>query len=265
MLAAGAAVRIAAAQVPSVRGDLAENIATHVAAIDAAARHGVRLLVFPELSLVGYEPDLAATHALDTTDARLEPLAARATRHGMTVMVGAPLRPSAVPPIVRGVAAGAAERPALGAVLFGPDGARETYAKMHLGGSEPRHFAAGGTPLTLVIGTETVGLSICADSSEPSHPARYARDGATVYVASMFLNAEWDATDRPRLPRHAAAHRLLVLLANHGASTGTHASVGRSAAWAPDGTLLAEAPNTDPALVIATRAPNGWEAVVASL
>ncbi len=50
--------RVAAAQVPSQRGDVERNVATHIAAIEAAARHGVSLLVFPELSLTGYEPSM---------------------------------------------------------------------------------------------------------------------------------------------------------------------------------------------------------------
>lgn len=261
MIPADAPVRIAAAQIPSLRGDLARNVATHAAAAGAAARHGVRLLVFPELSLVGYEPDLAGTHALDPDDARLDPLAAAAARHGMAVMAGVPLRADGA----ERDAGRAARRPALGAVVFGADGSRSTYAKMHLGGVEPQHFAPGDTPVTLAVGAEAVGLSICADSSEPSHPARYARGGVSVYVASMFLNTEWDASDRPRLPRYAAEHGLLVLLANHGASTGTYASVGRSAAWAPGGALLAEAPGTDPALVVATRERGAWSAAVVAL
>src|SRR5262249_42743510 len=52
--------KIAAAQFASVRGDLAGNILTHAAAIAAAADQRVSVLVFPELSLIGYEPDLAA-------------------------------------------------------------------------------------------------------------------------------------------------------------------------------------------------------------
>src|SRR5262245_53260102 len=56
--------KIAAAQVPSVRGDIDANIAIHAAAMAAAARHGVTVLVFPELSLTGYEPDLAAELAM---------------------------------------------------------------------------------------------------------------------------------------------------------------------------------------------------------
>jgi predicted amidohydrolase len=51
--------KIAAAQVASVRGDIDRNIATHAAAM-AAAQAGISALAFPELSMTGYEPDLAA-------------------------------------------------------------------------------------------------------------------------------------------------------------------------------------------------------------
>ena len=51
--------RIAAAQVASARGDIVGNIAAHTAAIEVAAALGVSVLIFPELSLTGYEPDLA--------------------------------------------------------------------------------------------------------------------------------------------------------------------------------------------------------------
>ena len=59
--------KIAAAQVASVRGDIARNIAAHAAAIEAAANHDVSVLVFPELSLTGYEPELAAEVAMEAT------------------------------------------------------------------------------------------------------------------------------------------------------------------------------------------------------
>lgn len=65
---------LAAAQVPSVRGDVAANVATHVRTIQAAATHEVAVLIFPELSLTGYEPELAAALALAPCDAILEPL-----------------------------------------------------------------------------------------------------------------------------------------------------------------------------------------------
>ena len=78
----------------------------------------------------------------------------------------------------------------------------------------------------------------------------------------MFLNAEWYATDSPRLAGYASRFRMLVVMANHAASVGTYASVGRSAVWAPGGAVLAEAAGTDSSLVIATRTREGWRGEV---
>ena len=54
------ALTLAAAQTISIPGDVAANIQRHLAMMRAAAEQGVQLLVFPELSLTGYEPFLAA-------------------------------------------------------------------------------------------------------------------------------------------------------------------------------------------------------------
>jgi predicted amidohydrolase len=243
---------IAAAQVPSVSGDITGNIRTHTAAITSAAERGVSVLVFPELSLIGYEPDLAAELAIPATDERLAPLAALARQHRMAVVVGASLRTTG-------------PKPGLGAILFTADGSTLTYTKMHLGSSEPTYFAPGSAPLSFAAGGQTVGLAICADSSNPSHPQAYADGGCTVYAAGVFLNAEWYTTDVPRLADYASRFRMLVVMANHAASVGTYVSVGKSAVWAPGGALLAEAEGTGNCLVIATRARDGWCAHVVRL
>ena len=113
-------------------------------------------------------------------------------------------------------------------------------------------------PLAFAAGSQTIGLAICADSSQPSHPRAYAEGGATVYAAGVFLNEEWYATDAPRLAAYAREHRLLVVMANHGASVGTYTSVGRSAVWAPGGDLLVQAEGTESALVIAPLNRGDW-------
>lgn len=244
--------KIAAAQVASTRGELENNVRTHAIAIAAAAKLGVSALVFPELSLVGYEPELAASLAIAASDIRLVPLAELAALHRIHVTVGVPLATSGL-------------KPALGAILFTPDGFRRTYAKMHLGGSEPNFFAPGREPLAFDAGGQTIGLSICADSAAPSHPRTYAGLGATVYAAGVFLTAEWYATDAPRLASYASGHRMLVVMANHAASVGSYNSVGKSAVWAPNGTLLAQAAGTENALVVATRGAASWSAEVQSI
>ena len=82
--------------------------------------------------------------------------------------------------------------------------------------------------------------------------------GAQIYAAGVFLTDEWYKTDAPRLTNYAARHRMLVLMANHGASVGTLTSVGRSAAWTPDGRLLMEANGVEDTLVIATFRDGAW-------
>jgi predicted amidohydrolase len=237
--------KIAAAQVPSLRGDIAANVRAHAAAMAAAAARQVSVLVFPELSLTGYEPDLAAGLAITAGDSRLAPLVWLAQQHGLAVVIGAPLSCGA-------------KKPALGAILISAAGQTQIYCKMHLGGSEPAWFSPGERPLCLASGGHNIGIAICADSSQPSHPQTYAELGADIYAAGVFLNTEWYATDAPRLAAYAARHRMLVLMANHAASIGTYSSVGRSAVWSPGGELLAQAEGTENALVIATSASGGW-------
>jgi predicted amidohydrolase len=237
--------KIAAAQVASVRGAVDKNIATHAAAIMAAAKHEVSVLVFPELSLTGYEPDLAAELAITAADSRLAPLLALARQHQIEVVAGAPLR--------NGTAT-----PALGAILFTATGAISTYRKMHLGASERAYFVPGDRPLAIAVSGHRLGIAICADSAQPTHPQAYADLGANIYAAGVFLNAEWYATDAPRLASYAERYRMLIVMANHAASVGTHISMGRSAVWAPDGALLVQAEGVENALLIATSSDAEW-------
>ena len=170
----------------------------------------------------------------------------------MEVIVGAPLH--------NGTA-----KPALGAILIDPSGGTTSYCKMHLGSSEGAFFVAGDTPLSFTVSWHTVGVAICADTSQTTHPQTYAARGATIYAAGVFLNAEWYATDTPRFKDYALTHRMLIVMANHGASVGKYVSVGKSAVWAPGGALLAQAEGGERALVIGTSTDEGWRGHVARI
>lgn len=241
---------IAAAQVPSVRGDLDANLAVHATAIEAAARHGVSLVVFPELSLTGYEPDLAADLALTPSDARLGELRRIARDCGVDAVVGLPLRDGP-------------GKPKLGALVIGR--AIQAYHKMHLGGAEPAYFEPGSTRLLMDVDGYKVGVAICADSSCAAHPETYARAGAHVYAAGVFLTSEWYRTDTPRLARYAKRHRFLTVMANQAASVGTYESVGGSTVWNPDGEVLVQARGTEDVLLIARCGNGTWRGEAVAL
>ena len=77
---------IAVAQPPSVSYDVAANAATHAATIRAA---DARVVVFPELSLTGYELDAPAVSA---EDPRLLPIVQACAETGSLALVGAPVQ-----------------------------------------------------------------------------------------------------------------------------------------------------------------------------
>ncbi len=241
--------RIAAAQVASVFGDIDKNISTHLAAIRAAARYGINVLVFPELSLTGYEPELAENLAIEANDRRLIPLITLARELQIEIVAGAPLRFGAA-------------KPGLGAVLISSHQITRTYCKMHLGGNEPDFFTPGDIPLSFSVNEQKIGIAICADASQTTHPKAYAASGATIYAAGVFLTSEWYETDAPRLASYAGQYRMLVVMANHAESVGTRNSTGKSAIWDPDGTLLAQAASVENALVIASYEHSQWSGEV---
>lgn len=233
-----AGLRIAAAQSHSVTADIEANVARHGIFIEAAVKAGVQLLVFPELSLSGYDLAGLQAAALAPDDARLAPLSQAAARHNITIVAGAPLRnPSGLPFI--------------GAIAFDPDGSHATYRKHFLYPGEEQ-FAAPGTAISQVIDVRAVpvALAICNDTSNQQHPHAAVMAGATLYVAGSVVSHEGYANTFNLLSGYAKLFNMGILLANHAFETGGYQSAGRSAIWLSDGQLLVDAPGTGECLVI---------------
>ncbi|MGE8149766.1 carbon-nitrogen hydrolase family protein [Pseudomonas vancouverensis] len=237
---------IAAAQSTAIAGDLAGNIARHQHFMKSAAEQGVELLVFPELSLTGYERELAGELAVSPHDSVLQPLRDVARETGVTAVVGMPIRRSDDAPVL------------IGALVLAADGSLAVYSKRHLHPGEEVAFAPGNGGDPLIIGSDTVALAVCADFSHASHAAAAATSGANVYAAGVLITPNGYAADTALLQGYAVEHGMVVLMANHGGVTGGWASAGGSAIWAPDGSLIAQAAGTGDVIVIARRSADGW-------
>lgn len=229
---------IAAAQSTSVPGDIPRNVTHHLQFAEAAAERSVGLLVFPELSLTGYELAIARPNAIVPDDLRLAPLRHFATRAEMTIVVGAPVLNENSELFIA-------------ALAFDPDGSVSTYKKVHVPESERGVFKPGPGGSVLRVGNATVALAICADASHPQHAANAAASGAGVYAAGVMIDGEGYARKVPLLKNYAVEHRMAVLMANYSGVTGGEVSAGRSAIWSKDGQLLAESTGTEESLVIA--------------
>ncbi len=69
------AVKLRIAQIDCVLANFEENLQTHISHVEQAIKDGIEVIVFPELSLTGYNvQDAAQDIAMPVTDKRLEPL-----------------------------------------------------------------------------------------------------------------------------------------------------------------------------------------------
>src|SRR5688572_4364391 len=248
---------IAVAQTIPMRGDVAANVAQHLRLVQVAAEKHAQVLIFPELSLTGYELDVARALAFSERDARLAPLAEAAARQSITLVVGAPVERGA--------------RLHIGAFIVSPSGAISLYTKHHLGAfaqtascdgivppAEATVFHAGTeNPLVRINGSITA-VAVCADTGRPTHAQVAADRGARTYLASMFVIPSEFERETLRLSAYAKRHAMVVAFANYGGPSGGLASGGRSAIWADNGELVAQLETSGTGVAVATEGDDGW-------
>ncbi|MEB0042945.1 MULTISPECIES: carbon-nitrogen hydrolase family protein [unclassified Pseudomonas] len=237
---------VAAAQSVSVAGDIDANILRHLVFMRAAIAQGVEFLLFPELSLTGYERGLAHELAIDPADARLRPLHELARDSGMVTVVGAPIRRSGSPDVL------------IAALVLGVAAEVGVYSKQHLHAGEELVFSPGEGGESVQIGTDHIVLAVCADFTHASHASAAAQSGATVYAASVLITDGGYVADTQLLAGYAAEHGMAVLMANHGGATGGWESAGRSAFWSEDGMWVGAADGPGDLLVVARHNGNKW-------
>jgi predicted amidohydrolase len=240
-----------------VRGDLDQNVAEHIRLSELAALEGAQLVVFPELSLTGYEIDLADRMALSENDRRLELLVEVAGSRSLTLIVGAPVR--------------LGPRLHIGAFVLYPDGTSALYTKHRLGAfgesarcdgivppAEATAFEPGDRSPLVRWGDASAAVAICADIGAPSHAENAAARGAAAYLASMFVIPSDFQREAARLSGYAAEHAMVVALANFGGASGGLAAAGRSSIWSQSGELIAQLASNGSGVAVGIETADGW-------
>ncbi|MFI6817516.1 carbon-nitrogen hydrolase family protein [Nonomuraea sp. NPDC050328] len=264
-------VRVAAVQY-EVGTDIAANLATTLRLIDAAAAEGAELIVLPEFChhLSWYESrEQARALACRHGDPFLSAVAARAARHGAHVKIGVTLaRPD-------GRTTGAS-------LLYGPAGQLLGEAdKQVLMGAENDHLSPGteaGPVLDTPVGR--LGLYACMEGVICEVTRGLALRGAQVLLNSLNSFAVDEAS--LHVPVRAAENKVWVVAANkvgplipadrlEAVSEGLRVppewlhGAGESQIVAPDGSVVARAPRTGEAVVVADIDPGAADAERAAL
>ena len=216
---------VAVAQPACVALDVAANARAHAEGIRAAR---ARLVVFPEMSLTGYELDATT---IDPDDPRLEPMIEACAATGSMAFVGAPVD-------------GPDDAPTrhIGVLAIDAAGARIAYRKMWLGDAEAERFDPGGQPAMVELDGHRIGLAVCKDTGVPRHAADTAALGIEGYVAGVLEFVEDAGVPGERSARIATDHGVWVAFASFAGPTGGgyERSAGRSIIRGRDGSVLAE-------------------------
>jgi predicted amidohydrolase len=229
-------MKISVAQTRAVKGDIQQNIANHRRLIGLAVAANADMIIFSELSITGYEPELAkelATHAADT---RFDDFQVISDKHDIIIGVGIPTHSE------KGIR--------ISMIIFQPHQQRETYSKQYLHSDEFPFFVNGDKQVFLTKENKKIALAICYELSVDAHSENAHANQADIYIASVAEHIKGVEKSGRRLPAIAEKYGMLVLRANSIGPNDNFYSAGQSAIWDSKGKLLAQLNAKDEGVLI---------------
>jgi predicted amidohydrolase len=219
-------MKICVVQTRPVKGDIPANIDHHKKLIDLALSHGAGTIIFPELSLTGYEPELAKELATTQDDKRFDIFQKISDTSQVTIGVGAPTKSNT--------------GTCISMILFRPQQARQTYSKKYLHASEEDFFVSGQSFTGLISDKPNIAVAICYELSVPEHSENAFKIGAEIYIASVVES--FDGVERAikRLSAIGNKYSMTVLMSNCVGQSGSYDCGGRSSVWNNKGLLAGQ-------------------------
>ena len=228
-------MKLIAAQLSATPGDVEKNLAKHIDVIHAAASEGADAVFFPELSLTGYEPELAGALAMVLTDNRLDIFQTLSDSYTLLIAVGAPTKGQ--------------EGTEISMITFQPGLPRTVYSKQLLHADELPFFTPGTQQQVLRQAEHVLVPAICYESLQPTHAAQAAAAGAQVYLASVAKSQKGVDMACNHYPAMARTHGMTVIMANCVGPADNFVGAGQSAVWNPNGERVCSADAFQQALV----------------
>lgn len=219
-------MKIAVAQIKPVKGDIASNINDHSKLIDLAVTNGAGAIFFPELSITGYEPELAKELSTDKDDNRFVIFQKISDEKAITIGIGAPLK--------------ANDAVQISMLIFQPYKETKVYSKQYLHADEVPYFVPGHDTVLLTLDNKKIAPAICYELSVPEHSAAANAAGANIYIACVAKSAAGMEKATETLAAIAKKYSMTTLLANAVGPCDNFISAGKTAIWNNEGFLKAQ-------------------------
>lgn len=229
-------MKICVAQTKPFKGDIEKNIDIHKKLIKRAVSCRADIIVFPELSLTGYEPGLAKDLAKNQNDPIFDPFQEISNMNAITCAIGMPVKNGS--DIL------------ISMIIFQPYKLREIYSKQYLHQDELPYFAKGHTQLYLDLQNNTIAPAICYESLLPEHSAKAVANGAEIYIASAAKSINGVEKACKHYAEIAATYSIPVLMANCVGFCDNFESAGKSSVWNNKGILAGQLDEHNEGIII---------------
>ncbi len=232
-------MKICAAQTKPIKGDISANIEQHIKLIHQAGLNQAQIIIFPELSLTGYEPELAKQLAVDLNDTRLDIFQQLSELYQLVIGVGIPTKQL-----------DNSEQIFISMLIFQPKKQRIIYSKQHFFESESAFFCSGRQSIYLNYVNEIIAPVICYELSNSSLVQKAKQNAATVYMASVLNSVNGVDSDLLKLAEIAKKYQMTVSMSNFVGESGGYQCAGKSAIWNVHGEMVGQLSSDEEALLI---------------
>lgn len=229
-------MKICIAQTKPVKGNVSANIEAHIKFIELAWTGKAESIFFPELSLTGYEPELAKTLATNPNDNRLDVFQQISDNKKIIIGLGLPTV--------------AESQIRISMIIFEPNKPRQTYSKQQLHSDEFPFFKKGVGQVLIKVNDASIAPAICYESLQPTHAENAFKLGANVYLASVAKSEKGIIKAFAHYPRVAKQLAMPVLMVNSIGFCDNFMSVGKSSVWTKEGKLVGQLDDKTEGIII---------------
>ena len=229
-------MKICIAQIKPIKGNVSANIEAHKRFIELALTLNADAIFFPELSLTGYEPELAKKLAANQNDNRLNIFQQISDNNNIIIGLGLPTTTESQ---IR-----------ISMIIFEPNKPRQTYSKQQLHSDEFPYFENGVEQVVIKACDTNIAPAICYESLQPTHAENAFKLGADLYLACVAKSVNGVDKAYNYYPSVAKQYAMPVLMSNCLGFCDNFLCVGKSAVWTKEGKLLGQLDDTTEGILI---------------
>ena len=215
---------IAIAQIETSRNQTKINLEKHIDFIIKAASHHAKIIIFPEMSLTGYETKNAKKLSLKINDPYIQEIISTCKEYQISSMIGLPLMENNILYIAT--------------LLIHKSGKIDIYYKQNLHSEENDYFKPRNDIDNFTIENINISLSICYDIEFKNHIKKAYENKSKFYFSSIFYTENGIKDLKEKVKNYSTIYPMNYVVSNYVNEVWTEKAAGNSFFVNKNGTII---------------------------